>query len=144
MSIKIVRSKTNDFEKLFKHLRELSNKSVKVGYFKDQGKHASGAYYATIMQIHEDGLGNNPSRPVLTIGSLELENGSSPEFNQAVIRTIVGVNTLDTTLPQVGEAAKEHIQSVFGDAVKLSPVTNNPTPLVDTGELKDNLTFKVE
>lgn len=144
MRVDIKKGKTRDVERLVKHFKKLSDSFIKFGYFVEQGDHSSGDPYTQIMQIHEDGLGDNPSRPVLTIGSLELQEGSSDSFNKSLKTAISSPTGLSKNLKVVGEAGKEHIQDIFGDPVKLSPVTSNPTPLLDTEELKNNLMYKVE
>lgn len=142
VSVKIKKGKTKDLEKLIQHLKMIQAKTVQTGFFTEQGKHTSGDYYTTIMQIHEDGLAGNPARKVLTIGSLELQAGDSRPFNKAVNNLVGGMGTIDAGMRLVAEASKEHIQTIFGDGSKL-PVTNNTTPLIDTGELSENLMAKV-
>ena len=144
MDVKIKKGKTKDIERMLQHFRKITSSNIKIGYFQEQGKHSTGDYYTTIMRIHEDGLGDNPSRPGLAIGSFELETGSSDDFNASVRRAITDVGKAGKNINDVAEAARDHIQSIFGDPVKLAPVTSNPTPLEDTGELKENLTYKVE
>lgn len=138
-------------EKLMEHFRKITNTEVDVGYFEDSGTHSeSNIPYAALMRIHEDGLGDFPARPAIREGAKKIERNLDKGTLAIVMNnTITQVGRLPENSKILGEAVAGQMRSIFGDVGLLAP--NAPTtiyrkgkdePLVDTGELRDNLGSK--
>lgn len=129
------------------HFQKLSKTDIDVGYFKDTGDHSEAEVpYATLMAWHEEGMGNYPSRPALQ-GGMFVYAGS----NKLSIRSLVGqVGKIDRNIHVTAKEVSEVIKSVFGDTYMLADNAERTIaqkgrnePLVDRGELRDALDYKV-
>ena len=137
------KTKGGDVEKLLKHLKEISEKHIQIGYFQDTGDHPTAEIpFADLMHIHELGLGNYPARSVLGTGLQDIAEQPTEQYLTSFKKLIVDVGKSNTNINNVAEEAKDIVKDVFGDS-RLT-ITSNPTPLVDTGELRDALTYKIE
>lgn len=141
--------KGNRLEKLEKHLRKLKGE-ILTGYFDGEVHEDSGLTLATLMAKHENGTDTLPSRPVMTIGSLDFIKINPIEFKRLTGKLIREVGKVDKNYNLIGTALRDNIKGFFGDNTVLasnSEVTikmkdGRDEPLVDTGELRDNLGFK--
>lgn len=132
-------------EKLLASLKKLSDNHVAIGHFKEQGEHpTAGMSYVDLIKIHHNGSEKFPARPVLRVlknqypkipmgwFKSEIGNYMKNPFN---VTSIVGV--FDAVGNQVGKLEK----SIIGNPDFLV-VGSNPTPLEDTGKLKEAVSYK--
>lgn len=147
LSAKIVKGKTNDLQKLMQHFQKLMKTDVNVGYFEDSGEHSEAEVpYATLMAWHEEGMGNYPSRPVLQGGMFVYSDSPKPS-----IRNLIGqVGKIDKNIRITAEEVTQVVKSAFGDTYLLADNAESVIaskgrnePLVDKGELRDHLDYKI-
>lgn len=149
---KIVKGKTDDLQKLKKHLLKLQKEKIEVGYFDGEIHQGSEMPLATLMALHESGVptNNTPSRPVFAIGYEELLP-SRNKHTALYVKNIFGqVGMMPKNVNILGEHYRDWLKAIFGDIGVLE--SNSPStqamkdgrdePLVDEGELRDNLGYK--
>lgn len=132
--IKIER-KTNNLEKLENKIKAISKAGVNSGYFSSQQDHQSGIPYAEIMNIHEYGFHGNPSRPVRQI-TFKFVSNDKRKRTSDLKDYFYWDKPLSEVLDGIGWKVTATAYDVFGDSGLLA-VTSNPTPLVDTSELRN-------
>lgn len=150
-TLKVKKSKTNDLEKLKKHLMKLQKEKIEVGYFDGEIHQGSGMPLATLMALHESGVPseNIPSRPVFAIGYEELLPSRNKD-TKLYIKNIVGqVGRMDNNVNILGEHYRDWLKAIFGDVGVLESNSQRTQaekgrddPLVDEGELRDNLGYR--
>lgn len=139
--------KSNGLNKLRDKLLALNKQSVSIGYFKEQGLHPTADMpYASLAYIHAHGHEfGYPTRAIFP--HMKPVVGSYPEqsrFFRNLLKNYVKVKssyTLENLLDDVGRKYRQDGKNVFGNTALL-PVTNNPTPLIDEGYLKDAFAYK--
>ena len=145
LKVTVRRKKTNNLGKLFSKLKAIHNQSVSIGYFKEQGLHKdSDMPYANLLYIHAFGLVYGaPSRDIMSKIKPMLQGGASQKkFFKDVLKDYFK-NKISSTqvFSRIGEKYRDDGRNVFGNPTMLE-VTNNPTPLIDTGDLKNNFAYK--
>ena len=148
---KIVR-KGNSLGKMKANVKKIDKQNVKVGYFPEQGLHNSGLPYATLMAIQEFGTDTVPSRPIFQITASTRPPQREPKVKEAVKEWSKLLTTKDNSkdlLDTIGKNYQGALVGLFGDSSVLSPnadttirLKGRDEPLVDSGELRDNLTYK--
>lgn len=140
--------KNDQMLKDIKRMMELSESSVEVGWFEDQGKHPTADMtYPELAHFHAVG-GDDKTRviprDVLAVHLDMFEFGSNGEIIKAVENWLRDPSqTLPSkVLQRIGNAQLEHIKSLFGSAY-LTQTEGNPDPLIDTGELRDHTEARV-
>lgn len=127
-------------------LKPLADKNqLKVGFF-ETSKYQNGIYVADVAKNNEFGTLQIPSRPFFRNA---IENNSKKWVN-FLAQDLVKSENAEISYNRLGEVAR-------GDIVKSINQTNSPAnspltikakgsskPLVDTGFLRANVTFKVE
>lgn len=127
-------------------LKPLADKNqLKVGFF-ETSKYQNGIYVADVAKNNEFGTLEIPSRPFFRNA---IENNSKKWIN-FLAQDLVKSENAEISYNRLGEVAR-------GDIVKSINQTNSPAnspltikakgsskPLVDTGFLRANVTFKVE
>jgi hypothetical protein len=142
-------NKNGNLAKLVKKLQSLHRQKVSVGYFKEQPWHSEADMsYAELMQLHEyaDSDSPWPRREVLN----PLARGMSARkgtfkinLSKYLVRFIREDSfDRDKLFDYIGQWAVHESYKIFGNPAYLI-VKSNPTPLVDTGELRDNFAWKV-
>lgn len=143
-------SNSKPFHSLRGVMREVAERVVKAGHFSEAGRHYSGYSYAELMQMHEDGLGNLPSRPVYLISSMVIKGDIGKSVGRD-IKDFVGKGDT-SSLSKVGEYMEDTIKMIFGDlslleekaeSTKRSSVSPD-TPLIELGDLRRAVAYKVE
>lgn len=137
---------SKDVDNLLKHLKTIAETHIQVGYFSDTGNHSGAEIpYAELMHSLELNLSDQfqVGYPALQVGGNDIVTKPTPTFISEVKELIVDVGQSSQNIEPVAKEAREIVYDVFGDGTKL-PVTSNPTPLVDTGELRAALTYKIE
>lgn len=129
-----------------KELKPLADKNqLKVGFF-ETSKYQNGIFVADVAKNNEFGTLEIPSRPFFRNA---IENNSKKWIN-FLAQDLVKSENAEMSYNRLGEVAR-------GDIVKSINQTNSPAnspltikakgsskPLVDTGFLRANVTFKVE
>jgi len=155
LTAKIVK-KGNSLDKIRSNIRKIDGERVEIGYFEEQGLHNSGLSYSTLMALQEFGTDEIPHRPVFQITAF----GNPPQKNARVKSAIRNWskallnkdNNKDNSkqlLDTIGKTYQEALLSLFGDTSMLTPnapltisLKGRDEPLVDSGELKDNLSYR--
>lgn len=148
MSVKI-KQKGISLNQIVHQVQKLRNYTVQAGHFPEQGVHKSGYRYDELMAFHHNGGnpdGDSPvvPRPVLDIvwaNNLKLDD---PRFKKAFVMWCQRPPSKQSDtklLDDIGKVLATLIKDTLGNPAKL-PVTNNPTPLVDTGELRANVAHR--
>lgn len=125
---------------------KLHEQKASIGYFSDSGKHTlANMSYASLAFIHEfPELGYHAWRPV--IGKIKpfRGDGANKKFFKSLLQDYVQIDSryeVEDILTSIGRKYMQSGKFIFGNSSMLI-VTNNPTPLYDTGELSDNFGFK--
>lgn len=124
--------------KLLNKLQTLNKQKIEVGYFSEQGLHATGDSYANIMKVNYNGwqIMNLVSNAMKT--DIRKRSGTlSREINQ-LVHTNQSTNNF---LMDLGNTYAHYSINYFGNDNFLV-VTSNPTPMIDTGELADNFAWR--
>lgn len=125
-------------------VKRSSTEVAEVGWFASDGAHpTANMSYPRLAKFHATGEDGVPVRNVLAVA----EDKFSPKKYQE-IRTAIGKYLVQGTdqayeevIEALGEGFWKECHDVIGNPSRL-PVTNNPTPLVDTGELEDHLSYR--
>lgn len=133
--------------RLLKRIQELHNQSASIGYFKEQGLHKdSNMPYASLLYIHAYGyVDGAPVRDVL--GNIKPFLGGGANQKQFFLNILKDYFkkgsrvTVGQVMDRIGRKYMEDGKNVFGNPTILE-VTNNPTPLVDTSDLKDHFAYR--
>lgn len=133
-------------DEISQELKPLADKNqLKIGFF-ETSKYEDGAYVADVAKKNEFGTLETPSRPFFRNA---IENNAKKWVN-FLAQDLVKSENAEMSYNRLGEVAR-------GDIVKSINQTNSPAnspltikakgsskPLVDTGFLRANVTFKVE
>ena len=128
-------------------LREvMSDSFVLVGIHEDKSQRSGGEINnATLGAVHEFGTDNIPARPWLNPGVASGEK----EYLNIIERTLNNGEELDVALERIGVVAVGKVQKYMRD---LRTPPNKPStikrkgssnPLIDTGVLRQSVTYKV-
>ena len=138
-----LKRKTRNLEKLKKKINDLSSSKVKSGYY-DGGIHPTANLpYAEMMAIHEYGMQGNVKRPVRQLALHDFKNSYMRTLSKDLGKYFYHGGDMQTLLSGIGTTITYKAQSIFGNSQWLT-VTSNPTPLIDTGQLKMNWTWSIE
>lgn len=145
--------------------KELDGKQVSVGYWESQGLHPSGLSYVGLFTIQSFGAPsvNIPPRPVLDI---EFEIYSPPSKNYIIKSGLAKyLSNISNRIPPIkftkvleniggdyvqkvrsgfGNTSKLDSNSEFTQALKASYGLKPNSPLIWTGELRDNLSYSID
>lgn len=151
-------------------LKQLAGASITVGIHEDAGTDDSGTSVAEVGAIHEFGKGHVPARPWLA-PTIDENEAELQQFAGRVFDRIVssgGKVPLRAGLEVVGERAVQLVQAKIRDSdpswaplaeatkkakarrgglrgdAKAAFVSGDGNPLVDTGQLLNSITKKVE
>lgn len=133
MKIKSSVKCTSSMKTFLNKLKALDGKAVGAGY-DDKIHRASGMPIAQLALIHEMGIGV-VQRPFMSQAFTEVR-GINDTYAPKAIKSILYDNApMETTLKQqLGNPIRDAITYTID--MGMFPVTNNPTPLIDTGELR--------
>lgn len=151
MDVKITR-KTNLIETLQKKIKDIQKASVSSGYYPESGIHEdSGMHYAALMSLHEFGsrIEAIPARPVREI-TINTAVRDGKYWCDDVRNYLEGKKTLNSSLNSIGSELTDTAQGIFGSSPPLTEnaestveIKGKNTPLVDTGDLRNEWTWKV-
>lgn len=132
-------------------MKHLGQSHLSVGHFAD-GEHSSGLNYAELMSIQHLGLGGQTPRHLMTI--LKMGGLKDPAYRVAFNRWAAAPQSKannNRLIDDFGRITAANEYDLFGKVSDKMPPTTSPkkvgvdgptAPLVDTGELRDNIRFK--
>ena len=143
-------------EKVLKHFQSLDDLEILTGYFEEQGNHQGAASegndisYVDLMEMQHFGTDKIPSRPLLSISAGELKRGYDKDLFRFCKDACGQVGRLPSNSKKIGREMRDYSKAIFGDVGAMdsnAPLTQalkggRDEPLVDTGELRDNLAYK--
>ncbi len=126
-----------------KKLEALSAKNnAEVGWFGSDGEHPTAEMsYPDLAHYHATGRDNVPVRDVLEIAKGLYQTNKYPKLQQTLTHYLATGNGYEVFLDALGESFWLEAHSIIGHSPPLAK-GRNPTPLVDTGELKDHLSYR--
>lgn len=147
--------KKNNVPKLLKRIKELHGKTSEVGYFSSQPNHSeSGVGYAQMAAWLEYGTKNTRAYPLFHRTVEFFEHPSKSNIIKSSLKNYL--NDLDSykkysvVLNSIGKGYAEIIQAGMGkphrtgnsNAPSTIAVKGNNSPWIDTGELKQNISYR--
>ena len=150
LTVKTSKSRYNDLKKIKKHFQDISNQYAQSGYFDGEQHPTIDMSLATLALVHENGSEHIPSRQLFAKASASLVTGGMTKVDVDIKRLVKQVGKISPNIDLVGADITKFIRNMFGDTSILlenAPLTiklkgGRNTPLVDTGELRDNLGYK--
>lgn len=139
-----------------KAMREMKEKSVDVGVIANE---ATGRIYedgATVLEVaatHEFGLGNSPQRSFLKMPQELKKEEISKFIRLRLIKVLDGKNSVSEGLGLIGVYNVNIIQDAFTTSGfgKWAPLDDSTVsakgkskPLIDTGTLKNSISYEVK
>ena len=138
------------FNRIMRDLQKLDGMEVVAGMLRDSGKAENGASYVDIATWNEYGTSRIPSRPFIRI-SADTNKAAWGRLAQQCVNGVIDGDSPRDAAQVVGHRMVEDIRKVFGDTSKLK--ANAPStiakkgrnePLVDSGEMRRRVNFRVE
>ena len=138
------------FNRIMRDLEKLDGMEIVAGMLKDSGKADNGASYVDIATWNEYGTRRIPSRPFIRI-SADTNRQAWAKMAQQCVNDVIDGDSPAEAAKVVGHRMVEDIRKVFGDTSKLK--ANAPStikkkgrnePLVDSGEMRKRVNFRVE
>ena len=138
------------FNRIMRDLQKLDGMEVVAGMLRDSGKASNGASYVDIATWNEYGARRIPSRPFIGI-SADTNRQTWAKIAQQCVNDVIDGNSPTEAARVIGHRMVEDIRKVFGDTSKLK--ANAPStikkkgrnePLVDSGEMRRRVNFRVE
>lgn len=137
------------FNRIMCDLQKLDGIEVVAGMLKDSGKASNGASYVDIATWNEYGTRRIPSRPFIRI-SADTNRQAWAKMAQRCINDVIDGDDPRDAVQVIGHKMVEDIRKVFGSS-KLkdnAPSTikkkGRNEPLVDSGEMRRRVNFRVE
>lgn len=138
------------FNRIMRDLQKLDGLEVVAGMLKDSGKASNGASYVDIATWNEYGTRRIPSRPFIRI-SADTNKAAWSKMAQQAVNDVIDGDSPREAAKVIGHRMVEDIRKVFGDTSKLkdnAPSTiakkGRNEPLVDSGEMRRRVNFRVE
>jgi hypothetical protein len=136
--------------KLTKRLLALHDQRSRIGYWADSGTHSTANMsYASLAFIHAYPVqGKHPERNIFAPVKPFVGGGSSQdsEFFKRLLKQYVKFDsryTAENLLDTIGKDYTQRVDNVFGNTALLYTTQGgNPTPLIDSSELKDHLGYR--
>ena len=132
-------------EQDLKNILELDGQSVEIGWFDSQGIHEpSGMKYTDLAHYHATGGGGEViHRDVLAVLEIMYPPREDKDLHELILKWIENPikKNSDQITKHIGESWQDKLQGLFGSSL-LHPTPNNPDPLIDTGDLRDNATYR--
>ena len=138
------------FNQIMRNLQKLDGMEVVAGMLRDSGKAENGASYVDIATWNEYGTRRIPSRPFIRI-SADTNRQAWAKMAQQCVNDVIDGDSPRNAAQVIGHKMVEGIRKVFGDTSKLK--ANAPStiakkgrnePLVDSGEMRRRVNFRVE
>jgi len=123
--------------------------TVSVGYFSDSGAYKSGITVAEVAAKNEFGTSRIPARPFMR-QTIEAHTGDWGDLAEGVERRVADGMSVAQGLELIGNQAKGHMQEMIGTGnfTPNAPSTiarkGSSQPLIDSGNMRERVSFKVE
>ena len=141
--------------KLVGAMKNLQTANAQVGYFQEQGQHSSGFSYPALMYLQEvigvPSASGKVYRRLFEITMMLNRQTLLEQTKKNLYKQLSSLNTdPSNTLEAFAKNAQKEIKRGFGNSAILPP--NAPStvkkkgfnaPLVETGDLRDNLAYKI-
>lgn len=138
-----------EFTQLLKQMEQLrGDPHVKCGLFQDSGTYPNGMSVVDVAIANEFGTDKIPERPFMRNSARDMR----PRLEKLAQRTFQGVLagavSVDTAMDVIGQFGVKEIRATITKGVPPpnSPITiirkGSSTPLVDTGQLRQSITYK--
>lgn len=132
------------WEDKIKAIKKAKGDYAEVGWFGEQGPHEGTTMtFAEMAEYHASGHDWVTPRPMLHI-ALELFAQKQPrEVAKAITRYLLSPTqiNLDLIIETIGKEYWNTVKLVIGNPAYLE-VTDNPTPLLDTGQLEKHTAYR--
>lgn len=146
MGIDVVKDK-NDIDKLLDEIKTLSKLKLVIGIFSDVG-----ADILLRANVHEFGsaVRNIPERSFIRAGMKKHEKDIETEANKLIDLVINGKIPARTALELLGQKVvdwlKDYLTKLQSPALKPATIAKkgSANPLIDTGQMRDSITYKIE
>lgn len=145
MTIKLTPVK-GGFEDKIKKLVKANGEYAEAGWFREQGQHPTADMsYPELAQYHANGDNGVTPRPALDIAIRHYRQTREPSIGKAIMAYMENPSedNLANISDVMGETLKDKIKWVIGNPSVLD-VTNNPTPLLDSGALHDHVAHRTK
>ncbi len=128
-------------------LEQLSSLTVDVGFL-DSGSYPNGISVAEVAAVNEYGTSSIPSRPFMQ----QMADNHAEDVKRRAVsmgKSLASGASVEAELESLGEAAVKLVQDTIesGSFTPNSPATmarkGSSTPLIDTGLMKDSVTYEV-
>ena len=138
------------FNRIMRDIQKLDGMEVVAGMLRDSGKASNGASYVDIATWNEYGTRRIPSRPFIRI-SADTNKQAWAKLAQQCVNDVIDGDSPRDAAQVIGHRMVEDIREVFGDTSKLK--ANAPStikkkgrnePLVDSGEMRRRVNFRIE
>jgi len=156
ITAKVVQSRkaSKGMKELLKGVNKLEKNAVEIGYFDGKQHEGSGMSLATLMTLLE--YGSNDGKIPARFAFTQISQTDSPKRNKALksilkkgIAQSLRTGNSDVLLEVLGKKYMKSIRSIFGDTSRLisnakltQKLKGRDEPLVDTGELLSELTYR--
>lgn len=150
MSYKIIEKKSQ-LEKLKKTFNDLIGAKLKIGFFDAQKADSGALTLATVAKINEYGSmdGKIPPRPFMR-QTLNRHNNFKEEVKNVLQETLTLSKTFNSLFKKLGIKGMQEIQKEItaGEFKENADYTikkkNSSKPLMDSGQLRQNVSWRVE
>lgn len=160
----MLKVKYNHIPNLIRRFRELDKAKFSIGYYQENGTHPSSLTYATLFAIHEYGAPSVgiPSRPALTqnfsmwnpldknlllkkqlklyFSNIKLK---SPKVSLSTMLSVVAGDYVMSTRDVFGSTSLLASNSAFTQYIKAKSGKVPDSPLIWSGNLRDNLSYRI-
>lgn len=133
-------------EDKLKRLAKADEGYAEAGWFAEQGQHpTAGMSYARLAQFHANGDEGVTPRKMLDVAIRHYRTDRNPEIGRAISTYLMNPteDNLNKITEAMGETLRDKIKWVIGNPAVLD-VTNNPTPLYDSGALHDHTAYRTK
>lgn len=146
-----ITSRGLSFNQLASNAHKLAAKAINVGVLRTAGKEKDGTDLVAVAAYNEFGTKNIPARPFLRIASDKNKAKWERLMAGVANRVVVNQMGIDQARNLLGNQAVGDVQKVIGNRGLLKP--NNPAtvkkkgsdaPLIDTGNLRQSISFEVK
>ena len=155
------------FEELEKRLKQLAKSESTTGYFIEQGKHEGttddgkreGIYYTDLVGMLSSGWKDTVARPIFDVAHQKFTfKDTSMKKDLTTYLKDIKAKSAKITTDKIHENfikdLSDEIVDIFGDpsqlpsnkdsTIRQKKVTKSDSPLVDTKELRDALSYKID
>ena len=137
------------YNRIMRDLEKLYGMEVVAGMLRDSGKAENGASYVDIATWNEYGTGRIPSRPFIRI-SADANKAAWAKLAQQCVNDVIDGDSPRDAAQVVGHRMVEDIRKVFGsselkaNAPSTIAKKGRNEPLVDSGEMRRRVNFRIE